>query len=166
MYSPLKTNVGKCVVDGCDKEQKYAHMCSRHYQRLRKYGSTEARTMRGLSAIERTRARSVTTPGGCWEYQGCKTWQGYGHVRDRGKMRLTHIVMYEEKYGPKPEGSSLDHLCRNRACCNPDHLEPVTHAENVRRGVSAETARLLNVYDPITRRIIGRKQNNIVRDRE
>lgn len=166
MYNPPKTNVGKCVVDGCEQEQKYAHMCSLHYQRMHKHGSTEARTMRGLTAVERTRARSVVTSSGCWEFQGCKTWQGYGHIRDGGKMRLTHVVMYEEKYGPKPEGSSLDHLCRNRPCCNPDHLEPVTHAENVRRGVSSVVAKARMIQDPVTGRIIGQRNLPITRNPE
>lgn len=48
---------------------------------------------------------------------------------------LTHRVTYTELVGPIPEGLDLDHLCRNRACCNPEHLEPVERVENVRRGL-------------------------------
>jgi hypothetical protein len=47
-------------------------------------------------------------------------------------------VYYEAQYGPVPSGMELDHLCRVKACVNPDHLEPVTHAENMRRGKVAK----------------------------
>ncbi len=51
-------------------------------------------------------------------------------------MAYPHKVAYEELVGTVPEGAELDHLCRVRACCNPAHLEPVTHRENVERGGS------------------------------
>lgn len=50
------------------------------------------------------------------------------------KKRRAHVVFYEKRFGPVPEGLELDHLCRNKLCVNPDHLEAVTHTENVRRG--------------------------------
>lgn len=65
----------------------------------------------------------------CWPYLGANT-QGYGIY---GKRRA-HRVSYEMLVGPIPEGLHLDHLCRNRACVNPGHLEPVSHRENMRRG--------------------------------
>ena len=51
-----------------------------------------------------------------------------------GKQRAAHRVMYEQMRGPVPDDRDLDHLCRNRACGNPDHLEPVSRSENLRRG--------------------------------
>jgi len=51
-----------------------------------------------------------------------------------GKRYLAHRVSYEVFVGPIPDGMIIDHLCRNRACILPTHLEPVTHAENTRRG--------------------------------
>lgn len=70
----------------------------------------------------------------CWVWIGPAT-QGYGMLKPyRGPARIVHRVVYEALAGPIPAGLTLDHLCRNRRCCNPDHLEPVTSAENVLRG--------------------------------
>lgn len=74
-------------------------------------------------------------PGGCHEWTGARDTCGYGSVKFSGRLRSVHIVTYEASKGPVPPGLELDHLCRNRACCNPDHLEPVTHRENQLRGV-------------------------------
>lgn len=85
--------------------------------------------------------RTVITADGCWEFQGSLGSHGYGKVAvtiapGRQQTRHAHRVVYERLRGPIPEGLVLDHLCRNRACCNPDHLEPVTNWENLRRGES------------------------------
>jgi IS5 family transposase len=70
----------------------------------------------------------------CWEWTGGKTL-GYGTFWvAKGTRVKAHRFAYEWLVGPVPEGLSLDHLCRNRGCVNPAHLEPVTHRENVLRG--------------------------------
>lgn len=73
---------------------------------------------------------------GCWIWQRFRDRKGYGVIGVGGhKVRRAHIVFYEQKYGPVPEGKELDHFkCHNRACCNPDHVEPVPHRVNVWRG--------------------------------
>lgn len=87
--------------------------------------------------LDRILARITITESGCWEYP-THNENGYGVIgagpRKSPTLR-THRVTYERLVGPIPEGHEIDHLCRNRACCNPEHLEPVTRSENVRRGL-------------------------------
>lgn len=71
----------------------------------------------------------------CWVWQAATHSGGYGVVRFKRKNYYAHRVMYEMFVGPIPDGMELDHLCRNRACVRPDHLEPVTTRENQRRGI-------------------------------
>lgn len=71
----------------------------------------------------------------CWEWTLAVADNGYAHWARRDALRgfLVHRVAYEAFVGPIPEGLHIDHLCVNRRCMNPDHLEPVTQRENTRR---------------------------------
>lgn len=84
------------------------------------------------------------TPDGCWVWNKGLNDAGYGLTSNgKGKNKRAHVASYELVRGPVPAGLVLDHLCRNRACINPEHLEPVTRRENTLRGVgaSAQNAR-------------------------
>lgn len=77
-------------------------------------------------------------PNACWDWRGY-VHSGYGQFRDGVAMRLAHRWSYEHYVGPIPKGLTLDHLCRNRGCVNPAHLEPVTNRENVMRGTGSSS---------------------------
>ena len=71
---------------------------------------------------------------GCWSSTGSLSSEGYGRVNVNGRSIYAHRFMYESAGHTIPDGHVLDHLCRNRACANPAHLEPVTIRTNVLRG--------------------------------
>lgn len=71
---------------------------------------------------------------GCWLWTRPANSWGYGQTTVRGKAKAIHRVFYELLIGPIPEGMVLDHICRQRLCVNPMHLQPITHGENVALG--------------------------------
>lgn len=129
-----------CEVDGCERPHSAKGYCSMHYRRLRLYGNpetllviTDARE-RFESFIDRTET--------CWLWTGSLTYDGYGIFREDNRRTGAHRFAYEYLIGPVPDGMQLDHLCRVRNCVNPEHLEPVTGAENTRRAFEARRLEL------------------------
>ncbi len=81
----------------------------------------------------------------CWEWMGARNLKGYGQFKD-GKQLGAHRFSYRWFKGEIPEGLQIDHLCRNRACVNPDHLQVVSGRDNVLRGIgiTANNARKMH----------------------
>lgn len=77
----------------------------------------------------------IRVDGTCWTWTGPRSSGGYAAIGTQDRKLTGHRYMYERLVGPIPAGLTLDHLCRNRACINPAHLEPVTHRENTLRGI-------------------------------
>ncbi len=88
-------------------------------------------------AHERVLRRVQRERNGCWVFPGADNGRGYGIVGLPGRrMAYAHRVVYEALVGTIPQGLQIDHLCRNRRCVNPDHLQVVTARENLLRGDS------------------------------
>lgn len=129
-----------CSIEGCARGARARGWCSLHWDRWRRHGdplfSRMTRATADMTDEERFWAR--VDVGLCWHWTGADSHE-YGRFRLGGRSVSAHRWAFESLVGPIGEGLELDHLCRNRRCVNPDHLEPVTPAENTRR---AQLARL------------------------
>jgi hypothetical protein len=79
---------------------------------------------------QRMQRKIRVVDSGCWEWTGAHSSNGYGSVRVMGVTHSTHRFTYQYLVGPIPDGLQIDHLCRNKHCCHPAHLEPVTAQVN------------------------------------
>ena len=96
---------------------------------------------------ERFWAKVDKTPA-CWNWIGATTGLGYGNLRWKGRNAKAHRVAYELLVGPIPQGLTIDHLCRNRACVNPAHMESVTMRDNTLRGQTVTAANAKKTHCP------------------
>lgn len=126
-----------CTVDGCQKPSLSRGLCNGHYKKHKKYGDPLAGRpgFKGVPPLDRLLRRRSVTKSGCWEISGAGSENEYPTLRINGRIVKAHRFAYEHYVGPVPDGLILDHLCRNRHCANPEHLEPVTWAQNTLRGI-------------------------------
>lgn len=121
-----------CSASGCESPHYAKGFCNRHYKRVRIHGTTD--DVRP-SFEERFWAKvDFDADGGCWNWEANRQAAGYGHFAPKhGTHALAHRLSYELLVGPIPDGLQIDHLCRNKSCVNPSHLEPVTAQVNMLR---------------------------------
>jgi hypothetical protein len=127
-----------CTAPGCERPNYSRGLCTRDYQRMRNFGTTDLPAPPSLA--ERLAAAVIVDDDGCWLWQPAPGGNGYGRLSVHGRLAYVHRVSYELHVGPIPDGLTIDHLCRVRTCVNPAHLEPVTFAENTRREMAARKA--------------------------
>lgn len=127
-----------CEIEGCNEYVVGRGWCRKHYMRWVRHNDPlqkNVATRNVASPEERFWAKIEKDHStGCWEWTAYISELGYGQFKAFGAMVRAHRFAYELLIGPIPEGLEIDHLCQNRGCVNPDHLEPVSHIENVRRG--------------------------------
>ena len=126
----MNNRINYCNIDGCNSRCVGRGWCRMHYQRWVRHGDPLA-TPRFVPLDIRF-WRYVDKTDDCWLWTGA-VCRGYGHfcISQRPtKTMKAHRFAYELITGPIPDGLTIDHLCRNPLCVNPDHLEPVTISEN------------------------------------
>lgn len=128
-----------CSVNGCTSPKRARGLCNRHYLRAWNDGTLDL--VAPLPNAQRRFWAKVDRrgPDECWPWIASRDPLGYGRFNADDAVlpsTLAHRIAYTWLIGPIPDGLCLDHLCRNPPCVNPAHLEPVTLAENTRRGAA------------------------------
>lgn len=126
-----------CADCGRDRPIRARGLCGSCYNRAAKRRRDTGEDMPDRSRLTAREylEQSKGTTGQCWPWQGSVDARGYGHASLPTGRDYAHRYAYRELVGELDEGMTVDHLCRVRSCVNPDHLEQVTRAENLRRAV-------------------------------
>lgn len=124
----------------CGCGEPTTHTYGTRYLRFVKGHRTKGVFLRAYDPVYLVEDCGHETP--CWVWQRSRDEKGYGKLgrKENGEHRgyVAHRWMYEQAIGPIPVDTELDHLCKNKSCVNPDHMEPVSHEENCQRGASAK----------------------------
>lgn len=115
-------------------------------------------TMRAKIILELCPAPHL--PGFCWAWTGAFTSRGYGSYSHEGRIWSTHRLAYELLIGAIPDGLQIDHLCTNKRCCNPRHLEPVTGKVNCERTERAQKSRCVNSHPLAGPNLVVKRRTN------
>lgn len=126
-----------CAIDECERQVVARGWCDTHYRRWLHHGDAALVPPRSQPQLQRFWAK-VEKTATCWLWRGA-TGDGYGHAFWNGAVVRAHRVSYELARGAIPAGLEIDHLCRERRCVNPDHLEAVEPRINKLRGESIVT---------------------------
>lgn len=132
-HSPGQMNF--CSTEGCDRLVNAEGLCFHHRNGTARRVLTDSgyRVLRSPDDVFK-----FVDVGDCWQWTGSCDKDGYGKFRFNNRHFRAHRFVWELLVGPIPDGLVIDHLCRNTGCVNPDHLEPVTNEENLRRGLLPE----------------------------
>lgn len=125
-----------CEFPGCDRKRDGVRFCKGHCQQVRnERPMTPFRPMRSpgtppVIIYDEVPCDNPALKGPCHVFRGFKNRGGYGESSLNSKPCLVHRYVWERDVGPIPPGMFIDHQCRNRACCNVDHLRVVTPKQN------------------------------------
>lgn len=145
----------ECSIENCGNKHVAKGYCDPHYRKMKRTGSalTPNQIRRGNITLEWFMRRVIVELGGCWEWQGYRDKNGYGHLSVAGHMLLAHRVSYRLHVGQIPDGMCVLHSCDNPPCMNPDHFFLGSRGDNNRdrenkqrgnhaRGIRCHTAKL------------------------
>lgn len=137
-----RLHFNNCQIRECERPHHNSGWCRLHYDRWLKYG--HPLVTQGVRSPERTLKKRFYAWVSLPNEDGCMLWTGpilqsdYGVFTFNGARNYAHRLSYELMVGPIPDGMEVDHVwawgCKSRTCVAPNHLEPVTPAENKRRG--------------------------------
>lgn len=126
----------QCTIPDCARKHYGRGYCAMHHRRWQRHGHPGTDRLYVIGAAPNRFWQHVSFGDGCWEWLAYRQPNGYGQFAITSSKNVpAHRWAYEFCVGPIPAGYEPDHLCRNRACVNPDHIEPVTHRENGLRGI-------------------------------
>lgn len=119
--------MSECTVDDCTRKPHARGLCSTHYGRKLRTGTTDYTP----PTLEDRFFQKVLKTSTCWLWQAYITPNGYGQIGDGYDVKQAHRASYEMFKGPIPEGMFIDHICHVRHCVRPEHLRLVTNKQNL-----------------------------------